>query len=179
MQKNILSPNAKRKGKCWFYENGFCRKGAQGVQCPFSHPQTMCTSFWNHGECPQGDKCPKRHPAQVCIKYLNNTCINGVNCVYQHPQNSISSKPMSPQHQSSPQFYGNQNKHFPPQPSTSSNVPSSSPSYFPTSANYLPAQSHQPGRQQQEHQRDHYDQQQHHQGNDHGHLGQQQGQGWL
>ena len=70
------------KPNCWYYENGFCRKGAR---CSLNHPAVMCFPFWSTGACVQADACPNRHPVQVCIKFLNGTCLAGRNCVYQHP----------------------------------------------------------------------------------------------
>ena len=72
------------KEHCWYYENGFCRKGGR---CPFSHPAVTCIAFWNTGECSQSGSCPNRHPVQVCIRYLKGTCFAGRNCVHQHPVN--------------------------------------------------------------------------------------------
>ena len=92
VKEKAVSFHPKATEKCYFYENGFCRKGAQ---CSFNHPSTMCKSFWSHGDCGNGVQCPDRHPLQVCIKYLNNTCIQGDKCVYQHPQ-IAHSKPKSP-----------------------------------------------------------------------------------
>ena len=156
--------------KCYFYENGFCRKGAQ---CSFNHPSTMCKSFWSYGDCDNGVQCPDRHPLQVCIKYLNNTCIQGDKCVYQHPQ-IAHSKSKSPGYSASPNNFG---------PNTAT---AAIPSFFPAAANHPSAPTHRspahnpgwqlPQQEQQFGQRD-----QHHwqgQGNEHGHLGQQQGQGW-
>ena len=73
----------KKKEKCWYYENGFCRKGGN---CSLTHPVAMCWSFWSTGECCNGTACESRHPVQVCSKYLNGACRAGNNCVHQHPQ---------------------------------------------------------------------------------------------
>ena len=168
------SPPSQIKAKCWYFDNGFCRKGEQ---CSFSHPVTMCPSFWSHGECSQGDGCWKRHPVQICIKYLNNSCVAGRKCVYQHPQNP---KP-SPKQTSSP-GNGPAGPSI-PQPSAS---PGIRPNVFFSNLDpRLSANAHAYSRppaqnfwEQQEQQFGAYDQERHQQGNDYGHPGQRQGQGW-
>ena len=97
-------PKDKPVEHCWYYENGFCRKGGM---CAFRHPVVMCASFWNTGEYPQGGSCSNRHPVQVCIKYLNGTCYAGNNCVNQHLINQdgshrVQSKTVSPNRNISP-----------------------------------------------------------------------------
>ena len=99
-EKSLKSPEKEKRygnkpaikktleSKCWYFENGFCRKG---IRCSHSHPSVMCLSFWNSGECPNGDLCPNRHPVRVCTQYLNGTCRAGKNCVHQHPTNQTSS----------------------------------------------------------------------------------------
>ena len=84
---NKAQNEPKTKGFCWFFENGFCRKG---TKCDLNHPAKMCRSFWSNGKCPQGNSCPDRHPLQICSKYLENKCIAGSNCVSQHPERTAS-----------------------------------------------------------------------------------------
>ena len=180
-KKNIRKSSSDQpKEHCWFYENGFCRNRQK---CSFSHPEVMCQQFWLHGECDQDDKCIKRHPVQVCTRHLNNSCIQGRNCVHQHPPTPSSS---SKQTQSPTTSKGFEAPKSPflfngfPGSNPSPNFPSvSTPPFVPTAPTQMYAQSrgspaHHP-RQEQHNGR--YGQQQQ-QGNDHGHLGQQQGHGW-
>ena len=71
------------------------------MMCSFKHPEKLCISFFNTGECSLLGSCPDRHPVQVCVRYLNGTCLAGLNCVHQHPvnQNGIYKSQAKPQPQ--------------------------------------------------------------------------------
>ena len=76
----------------------------KGIRCSFKHPERLCISFFNTGECSLVGNCPDRHPFQVCVRYLNGTCLAGLNCVHQHPvnQNGIYKSQVKPQAGMSP-----------------------------------------------------------------------------
>ena len=99
--KNLVEkePKSTRRERCWFFENGFCRKGGR---CEFIHPANMCPAFWKTGECQRGGECPDRHPVQVCNKYLSERCFSGNNCVHQHPINPAEGNKASMKTQNSP-----------------------------------------------------------------------------
>ena len=67
--------------KCWFHENGFCKKES----CDFLHPLQICSNYNKFGQCPQGLGCALRHPLRVCMTYMEGGCVTGDKCVLQHP----------------------------------------------------------------------------------------------
>jgi hypothetical protein len=85
-----LSPHGKgrkKDRKCWFHENGSCKKGDS---CDFLHPTQICSNYNKSWQCPQGLMCALRHPLRICMSYMEGGCISGDACVLQHP---ISSSP--------------------------------------------------------------------------------------
>ena len=169
-----------KKGHCWFFENGFCRKASQ---CPFLHPEAMCSEFWSQGACSQGEKCQRRHPVQVCVKYLNNSCIAGNKCAHQHPQANITQPRSHPSPSSSPapSTTPSSTGSVGPNVNSNQNFPNNTfaQSFQPTAHPQMYAQPRgSPARQAGQDQRyDRHDQQQP-QGNEYSHQGYQQGPGW-
>ena len=74
---------SKGSNKCWFHENGFCRKGRYSR---LLHPKQICQVYSRSGQCSFGMVCQKRHPLKICFNYTKNLCKFGKKCVYQHPE---------------------------------------------------------------------------------------------
>ena len=87
------SRSKKVEKKCWYFENGFCRKGSA---CNFLHPTEICKYFSKYGQCPQGLVCPLRHPLTICMSYMEGGCNMGDMCVLQHPINTSPSRVSQP-----------------------------------------------------------------------------------